>query len=610
MRWSRACLVVCSVVAPAWGQGDAPQAVPAPPAADAAQPAPSIDGPGLSWRLPPVQWGGSVSYDLRLDHTHGLPRSTEHLVSTTLDALSYIYEPWFALVSGTLRVTGSRRSGDPPAPDGSDSFVTGGLRLNVFPRSRFPFEARYEVSDSRTDSSLGGNVDYRSRHLVLTQRYRPAGNDFAMSASYERRSQEGITFGEDTQESLLADFSSRWKRHSLGMSLARSVNRRLASGEESDFRSVVARHSYAQGTEFTFETSANWARSDDQLIFGGNQQTLAQWSSVALYRPEGTPLTVSASLRGFEFDNALTGRTETVAAGLGVAYDVNRNFRVSGNAGITRIDGDTSYAWVGSLGGTYQGDSRQFGAVNYDWNAGASLNNARSGELEDTTVSTQLGHTFSRQWLLGPGESWAATFGQTLSTSYSRGDTETPGHPLGLSRALTQTAALTFQSNGPDRNAFARASFTDARQFDAERARFQLLNLQISGNYEVDRWHGWSGDLSVQRVLQRSIVVQPVPLPAYSQEKLITHSASGEITWRARRVFGVPRLRFQSRLRLSLDTQYAATTLLSMPDREIASWENRLDYLIGRLETSATLRISKTDDLWRELLLLRIQRNF
>ncbi len=608
MRWSRACLVACTVVAPAWGQGDAATAT--PPAAGLPRDESTAQGPGLQWRPPPVQWSGSVSYDLRLDHTHGQPRSTEHLVGTTLDALSYIYEPWLALVSGTLRVTASRLQGDATAPDGSDSFVTGGVRLNIFPRSRFPFDARYEVSDSRTDTSLGGNVDYRSRHLVLTQRYRPADNGFALSASYERRSQEGPTFGEDTQESLLADFSSRIKRHSLGASLARSLNRRLATGEETDFRSAVARHSYAVGSEFVLETSANWARSDDQLLIGGNQQTLSQWSSVALYRPEGLDLTLSASVRGFSFDNAATGGTESVAAGVGAACDVNRNFRLTGNGSATRTDGAVAYAWVGSLGGTYNGDTQRLGEFTYDWNAGASLSNARSGDLEDNTFSTQLGHTFGRQWLLAPGESWSATFGQTLGVSYTRGDTEAPGHPLGWSRALTQTAGLTFSSNGPDRNAFARLSFTDARQFDAERARFQLVNLQLSGNYQVDRWHGWSGDLTVQRVLQRAITAEPVPVLGFRRERLITHSASGEVTWRAQRVFGVPRLRFQSRVRLSTDTQTSDIVLLALPDRESAVWENRLDYLVGRLELSATLRLSKTDELWRELLLLRLQRNF
>lgn len=607
MRWSRACLILCSVVAPAWGQSEAPTtgAADSPPV-DTTQ----ASGPGVNWVMPPVQWGGSVAYDLRLDHTHGQPRTTEHMVTTSLNALTYLYAPWLALLSGTVGVTASRLGGEPPAVTTHDTFTTGGLRLGVFPRSRFPFEMRYEVSDSRTDSSLGGGVDYRSRQLVLNQRYRPAGGEFAINASYERRAQDGPTFGEDSQEALMADFSSRWKRHNLAASVSRSINRRQQTDEETDFRSVVGRHTYAEGTELTVETGFNWARNDERLLIGDNLQTLTQWSSVALYRPEGQGLTLSASARGFGLQTTQQGTTDTVALGVGAGYEVNRNFRLNANANVTRTDGETAMSWVGSLGGTYQGDSRKFGELNYDWNLGATISNARSQGFEDNTLSTQVGHTMSRVWPTSPGSSWTATLGQTLSTSYTAGDTETPGHPQGLSRALTQTAGLTWLSNGPNGNAFARASFSDARQFDAERARFQLLNLQLSGNYEIDRFRGWSGDLTVQRVFQRSLTFQALPQDSFLFDRVITHTASGEITWRQQRLFGVPRLRFQSRLRLSHDTQYLSSALVSVPDRESASWENRLDYLIGRLEASATLRVAKTDELWRELLLLRLQRSF
>lgn len=599
MRWSRACLLVCSVVAPAWAQspnGEPPLTEP--------------DGPGVRWTLPPVQWGGNVSYDLRLDHTHGQPRTTEHLVGVSLNALTYVYAPWLAVVSGTLNLTNSHISGAAPAPTSDDAFTTGGLRLGVFPRSRFPFEARYEVSDSRTDSSLGGNVDYRSRQLMLTQRYRPLEGDFAISASYERRAQDGPTFGEDTQESLLADFSSRWKRHSLAASVARSISRRQQTEEETDYRSAVARHTYAQGNDLTVETGFNWARTDDQLVIGPNRQTLTQWSSVALYRPEGQGLILSASVRGFNFETLANGTTDTLAAGVGASYELNRNLRLNGSVSVTRTDGEVDSAVIGSLGGTYQGDSRKFGEVNYDWNAGVTASNTRSRGVEDNTLTTQLGHTFSRQWPLSAAESWTATFGQTLGATYTVGDSEAPGHPLGLSRALTQIAGLTWLSSGAERNAFARATYSDARQLDAEHARFQMLNLQLSGSYQVTRFSSWSGDLTVQRVLQKSITAPAQPADPFDLSRLITHSASGEVTWRQQRVFDIPRLRFQSRLRLSTDTQYFSNALLAVPDRETLSWENRLDYQIGRLETSASLRVSKTDALWRELLLLRLQRSF
>ena len=47
-----------------------------------------------------------------------------------------------------------------------------------------------------------------------------------------------------------------------------------------------------------------------------------------------------------------------------------------------------------------------------------------------------------------------------------------------------------------------------------------------------------------------------------------------------------------------------------LPDRESLSWENRLDYAIGRLLFSASLRISEANRNQIRLLMLRVQRDF
>ncbi len=607
MRWPGLWLLAMSAVGTALAQGEAmPDAPAPPPAGDAAA------GPGLRWRVPPVVWGGWIGYDLRLDRTGNEPVSTQHLVTTTLNGLSYIYQPWLAMVGGSVSVTqGRATSGFDGAVD-NDRFVSGALRLGVFPRSRFPLELRYEVSDSRTDSNLGGAVDYRSRTFAATQRYRPPAGEFSMSATYERRAQEGPTFGEDTQESLLADFSTRWKRHALITTLSRSLNRRQLTDEEIDFRSVVARHTYNVGSELNIESNANWAEADERLLLGPNASRVAQWSSVALWRPEGQGLSISASARGFNFTSDQLGETETVGASVGASYDFSRNLRVNGFVNATRTDAAGVMTWVGSLSGTYQGDTLRLGEANYNWFGSAAASQSISRGFEDNALSSQLGHTLSHSVPLDSHTTIAANLSQTLSGSYSFGDSQVPGRvDEGLSRALTHTAGLSWYATGTDRNAYVRLGVSDARQLDGERTHFSMINLQVNGTYELDRLHSWSGDLTVQRVFQSSLMLDPLlPQNNIGSTRQITHSASGEITWRQQRLFGVPRLRFQSRLRLSYDTLSAFNDLLPVSDREEASWENRIDYQIGRLDTSGVVRISRTDGIWRGLLHLRVQRNF
>lgn len=604
MRWSGFWLLAMSAVGPVSAQAEAvPDAAPTP----GLEPA----GPGMRWRIPPVVWGGSIGYDLRLDRTGNDPHATQHLLTTTLNGVSYIYQPWLAMVGGSVSVTQGRNSGGVEDVVSNDRFVTGALRLGLFPRSRFPLEMRYEVSDSRTDTSLGGGVDYRSRTFAVTQRYVPPAGEFNLTATYERRAQEGPTFGEDTQESLLADFSTRWKRHALNATLSRSANRRGLTGEEIDFRSVVARHTYSPGSELNVETNANWAATDEALLIGPNASQVTQWSSIALWRPDGQGLSVSASARGFTFSSDQLGDTETLGASVGANYDVTRNLRVGGFVNATHTTAG-AMTWVGSLTGTYQGDTVRLGEANYNWYTSAAASQSRSRGLADNALSTQLGHTVSHAHPLDSSTTVTANLSQALSASYSYGDSQVLGKVEdGLSRALTHTAGLSWYSIAVDRNAFVRVSLSDARQLDGDRAHFSMINLQINGTFDVDRFRSWSADMTMQRVFQSSLLFDRLrPQNEPDSPRQITHSASGEITWRQQRLFGVPRLRFQSRLRLSYDTRSDFNELLPVSDREDASWENRIDYQIGRLDTRGLVRVSRTDGVWRGLLHVGLVRNF
>lgn len=606
MRWSGFWLFAMSAVGTAFAQSEAAPEAPLP-----AAPGDAPAGPGLRWQVPPVVWGGSIGYDLRVERGSGEPHSTLHLLTTTLNGLTYIYQPWLALVSGSLSVTQGRGSGGIDGTTESDRFVTGTLRLGLFPRSRFPLDMRYEVSDSRTDTSLGGGVDYRSRVFAVTQRYRPPAGEFNLSATYERRAQDGQSFGEDSQESLMADFSTRWKRHALNASLSRSVNRRERTDEEIDFRTVLARHTYNLGSELNVETSANWAATDERLQIGPNATRVGQWSSIAMWRPEGRGLSVSASARGFTLSSDQRGSTETLAASLGANYDVSRNLRVGGFVNATHIS-DGAMTWIGALNGTYQGDTIQLREANYNWFTSIAASQSRSADLVDSALSTQLGHTLSHAHAIDSNSTVSINLSQTLSASRSEGDSQVfNANDDGLSRALTHTAGLTWFSTGTDRNAFVRLNLSDARQLDGDHARFSMINLQLNGTFELDRFRSWSADMTVQRVHQTSLMLDPFqPLAAPGSTRQITHSASGEITWRQQRLFGVPRLRFQSRLRLSYDTRSTINELSPVFDREEASWENRVDYQVGRLETSAIVRASRTDGYWRGLVHLRVLRSF
>ncbi len=572
----------------------------------------------MRWQLPPLLWTGSLAFDIRRDQLDTEGVRQQRLVTATLGTATYLYAPWLAIVNGTVGLTRGTVQGDAPDDSsGGSRFVTGKLQLSLLPRSRFPSELRYEVSDSRIDSSLGGGVDYRSRNVSVLQRYRPVNGEFSVSASYERRSQDSADFGQDTQDSFLADFASHWKRHQLTASLTRSANRRGSTGEESDFTSLVARHSAAWAPALSLESSVNWARSDDQLRFDGSgltgrrSTTLAQASSLAVWRGDTVPLTVTGSLRAFTFDGGGENNGTTLAAGLGATYEFSRQARVNASLTATSIDGNTSITSVGQVSGTYQGDQRQWGTAQWSWFSSAAVGAARTDARTDASVSTQLGHNLSNVWLIG-GSSWGVSLAQTGSVAVAN-QTASPEQllpPDRLSRALTQTLAFTWTKPGEQGSAFSRLSFTDARQFDSEKSHFSFVNFQVSGTHELDRRRSWTGDLTWQRSVQSSTPLPTVTVPDVSRFTQNQRNASGELTWRHLRVFDVPRLNFTSRLRVALNTQRQSDEILALPDRETASWENRLDHQVGRLENSFSMRVSKVDGRRNVFLMWRLQRNF
>lgn len=535
------------------------------------------------------------------------------MVTSTLNAVTFIYAPWLALVNGSLGLTtGSSQSAGPESNQESSRFVTGKIQVALFPRSRFPADFRYEVGDTRTDTSLGGGVDYRSTSFAIAQRYRPPKDEFSVSGSYERRGQDSAEFGRDSQQSLLADFSTRWKRHQLSAGLARSTNRRGSTGEETDLISLVARHSFSPDTTLSIESSANWVRTDDQLLSGENASTIVQASSLAVWRSDQRPLTVTGSLRAFSFQRG-TSESDNVSAGLGASYELNRNARLNGSLLATRSNGQTAVNTIGALSGNYQGDQRQWNGFQWGWFGGASLSTQFNNAGNDTSLTTQLGHNLNRAWVIDRS-TWSVGLGQNIGVSLNS-RSERFDDPLldeRVSKTLTQTLAFSWSRPGESGPVFARLTLADARQFDGEQAKFQQVDFQLSGTHDIDRHRSWSASLSAQSSVQRSLQVLQVGDAAslLTNQRQRSHSAGGEVTWRHNRMFDVPRLNFSSRLHVSMGTQRSSDQLLPLPDRETAAWENKLDYRVGRLESSVSLRVSRVDGRQQVFAMWRLQRSF
>lgn len=599
----------------------------APPAAE---PAAASSFGGFAGLLD-YNWGariltsGSLSYDLRATRASGDSNSRSQLVTASLTGRSYLYQPWFATITGNVRLTTSvthtTYSGDPQLVSGPttnrDQFISGGVRVNVFPRSRFPFELHAEHSDSRNDSGLANGVDFRSDNIGFSQRYRPLDGRFSVSGNYDFRNQSGAGF-HDNQHQFATEFNTRWKNNELSLGGSFSRARRLLTDESSEFRSAVARHSYAPGGALSISSTAQITQTLEQARLAPADLTVMQFSSVGLYHRDGSPLTLSSSARGLFLRDAVSHSDfNNLALTAGGTYELTRNLRLSGNGmgSFTHTNNGAAQSFTGSAGVSWQADTLELAGLRYDRfggvtaGAGTTTGTGSTGERQ-FNASAQIGHSMSRSWPLATQSALALTASQSLSMSESRNDMGHLGTTRATSRSVLHMLAATYNVARDNKSGYARASFSDSREIGGSHARFQLFNFQLSGTMEFSQHSSLNGDLTLQHTTQRSGDVQQAGLGLVVGSSTGANSVSGEVTYRHNRAFGIPRLRFSSRLKLAQDVLRQPGVMVGIPDHETRMWENRLDWSVGRLETGVLYRLSRIDGRTRDFLMLRLQRNF
>jgi hypothetical protein len=612
-----------SIVLPDGARGATAPAFEPPPTEPGPAPAgePTASGPTRRWVVPPIGVWGSLAYEYRREQAQArepLDRretSTQQLAIAKIDASSFIYRPWFATISGGVGLTYGLFSAD-SSESTRDRIASGHAQLQLFPRSRFPFEAHLDLSDTRFDSALSSLPPARLFGFGVSQSYRPEIGPYSLTGSFDHHSQTG-EFGNDTQDMLNIGAEANWPRHRASLGGSWNHNTRARTGESQDFATLVGRHSYVPSPTFTVESTANLTRNALDLEEGSTDTTVAQLTSIAQWRPEERPYTVTGSARLFA---ASAGGTTAQGANVtaGGTYRFSENLSVSAGAGVGVLtgSGESSFSHSESASVSYNGDTRRFGGFSYDWNANASFSNSGASESSNVAViSADIGHALTRNWPLSDSASIAVTVGQSFGAGTSTESIDEE-HDTGTERTSTRlghSASIGINKSADNASGYARLSISDSRRIGGDGDSFQLANLQIAGTWQFSRYSSLIGDLTAQYTRQQSseprLLLEP-GLPARVVVRTKSTALSANIVFRHNRLFGVPRLAFSSELRASDDEVIREEELSLVPKRESRAWENRLDYTIGRLTTSLSLRLSEIDDRRVGTVMFRIQRDF
>lgn len=564
----------------------------------------TVDSEGkrlLPFQLAPIRYRveGNIGYSMQRQ-TIGASKYTTQSLSTTVNtsANSFIWQPWFAQVNGNLGLGFNTTKSTGSKSDSTS--ISGNGVLSLLPSSRFPFEAHLGRSDSRQSSGLGAaSTSYQMTNFGLSQRYRTMSGDSHYMAGYDRNLWQGSDSESDKQDQFRIETSHQLAQgQTLGISGDSMRNVRQSSNQSTLVNILTAHHHYRPAPAFSVESLANLNNTNYHLTQTNSSTSYMQLSSSAFWRSADKPLIMNGGVRLFGFNSTSTTSTTSTAfraqsanANVGANYDLSRHAKLngSGNVNVTDSNGSQSVTTNQSVGASYLWDPLKFGAYSYTRSASGNFSNSTSPSGGAQSISLGPGHGLGRNMGLGGGM-LAINMGQSSSLGMNSSGPSTLN--------LTHNGSLAWSLSKDQKTTQLHLSASDSRTLSGMQGFFQLLNMQATLNENLSRNASWNGNLTMQVTRQKTA----------STPILTTATSSADLSYRHQRAFNVPRLRFTSELRIYSD---ALLPVLATPDQqETRSWENRLDYSIGRLQLRSSVRLAEVNKVGQSLIWFSMNRSF
>jgi hypothetical protein len=585
---------------------------------------------GFKWRFAPIRWSGNVSLDGRWSRDGDGLQSHQLLLNTNLDVATYLWQPWFVQMRagvGALIARGSSNDLAGAARGDGVAAYTGRVGLAVFPASRFPFELRGDISDSRAGGDYLG-TDYRSKRLSVSQSYRPAQGSDNYNVTYDYSALSSSRQPDDTVSTLRGLVVSVAGDQSFELSGSHSINERGGAQDETRVTSLTGRHGYRGGAALTIDNLATYndfrVRSESAAL--DYATSIKQFSSFASFRPqkgdvmysEEHPLYLVGSARLVESDTSNAGasaQARATNATLGANADLTRNWRLAAGFSASNIQQSTAEGVTltsEAVALNYAPDAIALGEWRYSPQAATSGTFTQGGTDGNRSVfGLQFGHGVSRTYL--PAEDHAVSVSLAQSVGGNHDSALDP-----WSRSLSHSGSVFWRVAGDTASqaqTFVGLSASDSRSYGGTQGQFDIVNLQVTRRAQLSRTSSWSGSVTAQATRSRFSSVAPIGDPVVAEPAADTgwrHFYSGSLSYTEVRAFGVPRLRFS--LLATANSEQTERRSTGDPDapREYVSHsvEARFDHAIGRLDSRLTLRTARVDGRRQDVVFFRINRSF
>ncbi len=596
--------------------------------------------------MAPIRYWGVAAIDLRLLDSPTGGRTTSEVLSATINAATFVWQPWFMQVTGSAGVVGAVNQSDQSGSSDSISGI-GSINIGVFPTSRFPFNLYADVNDSRASGQLT-DVDYRSRRFRVSQSYSPQFASERYYASYEQSTLTTIDSGigaginqvptSDVLQVLNLAASRSWEQNSLDGSVSVSRNEReegnVIQRTRLDFANL--QHVFLPGPSLSLNSNLSYTRTavdaPQSLTLGiplpgrDSSSDFTQLSSFATFRPppgsrfysESNRLLGTATFRAFEFGNSVDGtsdRSKGATGSVGLNYYLTPQTQLFSTTQAAYFTGDIEASSVAAqtFGITFSSQPIPLGQFTYTWGLGASetvgvVNGGSNDGFNHLTQAT-ASQSFHRPIDLGPGRG-ALSFGFSQSIGYSFGSyTDAAG-------VLTNTITGFWNSTGNGATqAFAGLTASDSRRSGEFAGYYQLVNLQANVQMATGRWSSLQAGVTLQATRSEDEFIDTRPfdpfLDAAAGQWQTSYAA--HIAYSHGRAFGVPRLVYTGLFQASsFDYDSRALGNVDAPLFKV-DWlfENRLEYRIGRLLLLGTVRLAEVQNRGTNFsVFARAQRSF
>lgn len=555
-----------------------------------------VENRSSSWRMAPIgtNWGGSIGYDIeQRSINYGNPILRQRFaLSLRGKAITYISKPWIALVKGNAELTTYKSKSQDTSSTSNSIF--GDIGLYLVPYSRYPFEAVLARTNNLYGPGFGSLVGQTTR-LDLTQSYSPRNkkeryriNAYQSTSEYQDNNNfrlDGVNFNID---------SSRFSKQTITLDGTRENGIQNKDGSRFQYSNAELDHRYSPSRILSVDTQGYMTSRYQQTPEISDGFRIRELSSTFFLRPPARYYLIgTARINENDYYN-LSGdsRRRTANGNLAYNYTLSQNIYFYASANANVIDSGSerrqTLATTQSANATYPVATFNLGNYIYNSRVSASIRNVtRSSSV--TGTSTQVDKGSNQLINLTPSQSLGSKYflGKgTLNLGFSQSLSLNESTQSRTNSYFTNSVTANWGHREGSSTTSLRSSFRDSRPLDSARESFQFFNFGGSISETLSRDSMLTGAVDMQSTRQ---------VNSMSPTSLNNTSSSLNLNYSHLRAFGVRRLVFTSNL--NAFSRAPIPVLQASPvEQGPVTWENSLNYVIGRLITDFKLYMSKQGD--------------